>query len=133
MRPKEEVSRIANLWDQPSRVPTARATDVVQQNEIIGVSASEVQQILAELGPGETLPPQPFDFNWRALAFIPDSVGGYSRAVHSIDWERRIGEAGARLMCSGRIIGPVSSKCQTRNGGWAGAGMSARQRAAGRC
>ena len=66
-------------------MPPARATDVVQQTEIIGVPATEVQQVLVELGPGDTLPSQPFDLNWRALAFIPDSAGDtHVRFIQSI-------------------------------------------------
>ena len=93
--PKNKTWPIADIEHQTSG-PTplqARFTEAAQQTEIIGVSATEAQQILVELGPGDTAPPRPFDLNRRTLEFAPDDGGRYSRSVHPVKWEHHIGEA----------------------------------------
>ena len=93
--PKNKTWPSADIEHQTSR-PTPlqpRFADAVQQTEIIGVSATESQQILVELRPGDTAPPHPFDLNWRTLEFAPEDEGGYSRSVNPFEWEHHIGEA----------------------------------------
>ncbi len=57
------------------------------------ISVTEDGQILYELAPDDTVPPRPFDLNFRTLVFTPNGAGGYSRSVRFLAWEPQIGDA----------------------------------------
>ena len=51
-----------------------------------GVSVTSEDQIIVELDPADLVPANLFDLSGRTLVFTPDRRGGYSRAVHPLDW-----------------------------------------------
>ena len=55
------------------------------------ISITAGNQILIELSPEDTTPPNLFDLNGRTLVFRPDGRGGYSRAIRSLEWEENLG------------------------------------------
>ena len=55
------------------------------------VSTTPDNQILLEMKPEDTTPPNLFDLDERTLVFRPDGRGGYSRDVRSLEWEETLG------------------------------------------
>ena len=65
--------------------------DVAQDLRSSGISTTPDNQILLELKPEDTVPPNLFDLDGRTLIFRPDGRGGYSRDVRSLEWEDTLG------------------------------------------
>ena len=72
--------------------PRTTSADSIRAVPPGGVSTTSHSQILVELVPGDTDPPNPFDLHGVTLLFTPDGRDGYSRQVQSLEWEDHHGE-----------------------------------------
>ena len=91
-RPHEHVHSDVVIEGSGSR-PLQRIAwaDAVPFGRPGGVSTTPDNQILLELKPEDTTPPNLFDLSGRTLVFRPDGRGGYSREVRSLEWEETLG------------------------------------------
>ena len=91
-RPHDHVHSDVVTEGTGSRPLQRRAwVDAVPVGRPGGVSTTPGNQILLELKPEDTTPPNQFDLNGRTLVFRPDGRGGYSREVRSLEWEETLG------------------------------------------
>ena len=77
----------------PGSRPLQRRTraDATRAARSGGLSTTPDNQIILELKPEDTTPPNLFDLDGRTLVFRPDGRGGYLRDVRSLEWEETLG------------------------------------------